>query len=58
MFKDFPVLFVDDFSEITEELLRENDHLYEEALKIDYDKLDLKLLYDSYLETALKNKEK
>jgi hypothetical protein len=55
MFKDFPVLFVDDFSEITEELLRENEHLYEEALKIDYSKLDLKLLYDSYLETALEN---
>jgi len=54
IFKDFPVLFVNDFSEINEELLLKNDFLYEEALKINYDKLDLNLLFKSYLDIVLK----
>jgi hypothetical protein len=56
LFYDFPVLFVNEFSEITEELLIKNDDLYNEALKINYDKLDLYLLFKGYLDTALKNK--
>ena len=36
--------------------LIEGYHLYEEALRINYDKLDLNLLFKSYLYTALKNK--
>ncbi len=41
MFKDFPVLFVDDFSEVTEELLIKNDHLYQKAQEFDMKLLDL-----------------
>lgn len=41
MFKDFPALFVHDYSEVTEELLKYNEHLYESALRMDMGKLDL-----------------
>jgi hypothetical protein len=41
LFKDFPVLFVKDYSEVTEELLLTNGHLYVEAQKMDMSKLDL-----------------
>jgi hypothetical protein len=41
MFKDFPALFVDDYTEVTEELLKNNEHLYDEAQKTDMDKLSL-----------------
>lgn len=41
LFKDFPALFVKDYSEVTEELLKENEHLYQQALNIDMWTLDL-----------------
>lgn len=41
MFKDFPCLFVDDFSEVTEELLLENRHLLTEVMTMDLEKLSL-----------------
>lgn len=42
----FPVLFVNDWSDVSKELLEANDHLYQEAQKIDLDKLDLRKIYD------------
>ena len=41
MFKDFPALFVDEFDEVTEELLTANDHLFQQAQTMDMNKLDL-----------------
>lgn len=41
LFKEYPVLFVKDYSEVTKELLEANDHLYQEALKMDTEKLSL-----------------
>lgn len=41
MFHDFPCIFVDDWSEVTEELLEENEHLFKEAQEMDLNKLDL-----------------
>jgi hypothetical protein len=41
MFKDFPALFVEDFGEVTEELLEKHEHLYQQALEMDMEKLDL-----------------
>jgi|TARA_R110000824_G_scaffold14914_2_gene63168 hypothetical protein len=55
IFKGYPVLFVDDFSEVTEELLLSSDHLYKKALDMDYKKLDLSVLFDSYIKKSLKN---
>lgn len=46
VFKDFPVLYVKDYSEVTEQLLKDNEHLFEEAQKFSMDLLDLKKIYD------------
>lgn len=43
----FPVLFVEDWSQITEELLRQNESLFEEARTMDLTKLDLKQVYEN-----------
>jgi hypothetical protein len=45
LFKDFPAVFVDDWSEVTEELLIQNEHLYQQALTMDIKKLDLDALF-------------
>lgn len=41
MFKDFPALFVNDFDEVTQELLNENEALYFKAQNMDMSMLDL-----------------
>lgn len=46
MFKDFPVLFIDEWEEITEELLENNEYLYLQAQHIDPALLDLDKIYD------------
>ena len=45
LLKDFPVLVVNEWSEITEELLTINDYLYQSAQTMDLSKLDLQKLY-------------
>lgn len=47
LFKDFPAVFVDDWSEVTEELLRRNEHLYDEAQKTSMDKLNLDVVFSN-----------
>lgn len=46
MFKEFPALFVNDFSEITEKLLIDNENLFEQAKTFSMDLLDLDKIYD------------
>jgi len=46
IFKGLPVLMVSDFSEINEEMLIKNDHLFQEAQKFDMSKLDIEVLYN------------
>lgn len=41
----FPVLFVDDWPQVTEELLNASEHLFEQAQKMDLFKLDLNKMY-------------
>ena len=53
MFKEFPVLFVDDFEEVTEELLLKNSDLYDEAQNINPDLLDIDKIYDLRCNTNL-----
>lgn len=53
IFAGFPVLFVDNFSDITEELLIENNKLFEDSLNMDYNKLDMDILFKSYIDSAL-----
>jgi hypothetical protein len=44
--KDFNVLFVEKWEDVTPELLEKNDHLYQNALKMNPDLLDLEKIYD------------
>lgn len=46
----FPVLFVKDWEEVTAELLQNNDNLYQKALKLDLNNLDLCTMFNSILE--------
>jgi hypothetical protein len=46
LMQGFPVLFVNDWSDITPELLEDNNHLYEEAQKMSLKKLDLNLIFE------------
>lgn len=43
----FPVLFVDEWSDVTEKLLEASDHLFQEAQGMSLKKLDLNLIYNS-----------
>ena len=49
MFKDFPVLFVKDYSEVTPELLEANEHLYKQAQEMDMEKLSLDYWFNKAL---------
>ena len=44
---DFPVLFVDDWPQVTEELLKASDHLYQKAQTMDLSRLDLVKIYNN-----------
>lgn len=49
IFDGIPVLFVDSFFDITEELLINNNHLYEEMQNFDLSKLDMQIIYQDIL---------
>ena len=51
LMKGWPVLFVDDWSEVTEELLKASEHLYEEAQKMDLSPLDLNVMFDKIVKS-------
>jgi hypothetical protein len=58
IFEDFPVLMVDSFTDVTEELLEKNEWLYQQVLQIDLKKLDIELLFEKIInevELSLKN---
>ena len=54
IFKDYPVLFVNDFCDVTEELLNENDYLYQKAQELDLSKLDYSIIYKECINKSLK----
>ena len=54
LYKDYPVLFVDDFNQVTEELLIENDDLFQRAQTMDLSGLTLPTFFDRIVEKALK----
>ncbi len=49
LMKGFPVLFVDKWSDVTENLLQESDHLFKEAQELDLNLLDLNLMFKEIL---------
>lgn len=52
---DYPALFVKDYSEVTKELLEENDHLWEKAWgnSIRKSKLNLDVMFQSVIDEAM-----
>jgi hypothetical protein len=46
VFKGFPVLYVNSYSELSADLLEKNINLYEDALSMDMKKLDLLKIYN------------
>lgn len=54
LFKDYPVLFVEDYSEVTDELLISNSHLYDQAQSTDLSKYDLNTFFNTTVRNALK----
>jgi hypothetical protein len=58
LFKDYPVLFVNEYSEITKELLEKNDYLFQQAQEINLGKLTLPYFYDSIIESVIKKEIK
>ena len=51
LFKDWPVLFVDKYTDITEELLLENEHLFQEAQVMSLLPLTLPIFFDNIVNT-------
>lgn len=49
IFKGLPVLFVDRFEDVTEELLENNNRLYEDCQNLDMSKLDVEKLFNRVL---------
>jgi len=49
IFKDIPVLFVDKFTDVDQELLEANNFLFEEMKTFDLTKLDIENIYKKSL---------
>ena len=50
LMKEFPVLFIEQWTDITQKLLEESDHLFQEAQTMDLSKLDLKVIFNKIYE--------
>jgi hypothetical protein len=53
LYKDYPVLFVDDYSEVTEQLLIDNDNLFQESQELDLSSLDLNNFFNGVIDKSL-----
>jgi hypothetical protein len=49
LFKGFPVLFVEKYSDITEDLLINKNYLYEESISMDLNNLDLGIIFNKII---------
>jgi hypothetical protein len=58
LLKDYPVLFVNDYSEVTEELLISNQNLFDEMQEINLDNLDVQNLYDKIVNDSIEKDDK
>jgi len=54
LFENYPVLFVDKYSDVTEDLLLANDDLFQKAQTMDLSGLTLPTFFDRIVEKALK----
>ena len=53
LFKDYPVLFVDDYSEVTEELLISKSYLFDKAQNLDLSNLYVENFFNSVVSQAI-----
>ena len=49
LFHDYPVLWVHDYADVTHDLLKDNNHLYEEAQEMDLTPLTLPTFFDNII---------
>jgi hypothetical protein len=54
LLRDYPVLFVNDYTEVTEEYLLSNEHLFDQMQKIDLDDLNIQTFYDKIVNDSIK----
>ena len=54
LYKSYPVLFVDDYKDVTKELLIKNDNLFQKAQTMNLSGLTLPTFFDRIVEKALK----
>ena len=52
LYKDYPVLWVNDYAEITKTLLTNNEHLYDQARNLDNNLLDLYSVFNRAVKSA------
>ncbi len=52
IFQDIPVLFVNNLLDVTEQLLIDNDYLYQQMQEFDLNKLDIEVLYNNCIKEA------
>lgn len=53
LYKNFPVLFVDNYEEVTKELLIENDYLFQQAQTMDLTSITLPHYFDNFVSNML-----
>jgi hypothetical protein len=58
LFKDYPVLFVNDYSEVTENLLTTNQCLFDKMQKISLYNLDIRNFYDKIVNESIEKDDK
>jgi hypothetical protein len=54
LLRDYPVLFVNDYTEVTEEYLLSNEHLFDQMQEINLDRLDVQNFYDKIVNDSIK----
>jgi hypothetical protein len=54
LLRDYPVLFVNDYTEVTEEYLLSNEHLFDQMQEIDLDDLNIQTFYDKIVNDSIK----
>jgi hypothetical protein len=56
LFREYPVLFVDSYSDITEDLLISKQSLFDKMQKIDLVNLDIQNFYDKIVKDSIEKK--
>lgn len=54
LLKDYPVLFVNDYEEVTEKYLLSNEHLFDQMQEINLDNLNIQTFYDKIVNDSIK----